>query len=197
MNAKLVASVAALSVTLVALADITGLTDLTDLNTQPAPILTNCDTSLGSANGAFNIKTATTQSIINSDGNKNRFGGMVTSSSSLWVQYTFATNTVVNAYRIWNQAANVSPVTRAPKDFYFDGSLDGKEWVRLDSRSNETNWKMGEPRVFEFPNKTAYKVYRMTFTANNGDKNGYVIIQELEYFCRPTDPNGGLVLRFR
>lgn len=187
MNAKRLLLILGLSATIVASASIEGLTDLTnDTANRGSVIGQNFDTgTFGSPSYAFNITTEATQASVNNDGTDRRFGGKATSSSPLRVKYTFTTNVVINAYRIWNQVANYSPDMHAPKVFYFEGSFDGSKWETLDDQSNQTGWKAGEPRVFEFSNKVAYKYYRMNFTANNGEADGYVIIQELEYFCRP------------
>ncbi len=187
MNAKQVLSAFALSATLVASADITGLTDLTDDTANCANISGNDKINSLETNGkgAFDLTEEATQAKINSNGDNNRLGLIYSETNPLWVTYEFETATIVNAYRIWNNTGNWANVNRAPKDFYLEGSLDGKTWTTLDSRTGETDWSIGEPRVFEFRNKTAYKHYRMTFTASNGDT--YIMIQELEYFCRPTD----------
>ena len=201
MNAKLLFSVLALSASLLASADITGLPDLTNDTTNRKSIDGNDNISDKKTygKGAFNITgdTAATQSDINNDLGANRLGGGGggNSENPLWVTYEFETNTVVNAYRIWNQGprGGYSQEARAPKDFYLEGSPDGSEWTMLNSQSNQTGWGVGEPRVFEFRNKTAYKFYRMTFTANVGGADAYIMIQELEYFCRPPLANSLIV----
>lgn len=187
MNAKQVLSALALSATLAASADITGLTDLTDDTANRANVSGNDKINSLETNGkgAFDIAEEATQAKINNNGDSNRLGLIYSETNPLWVTYEFKTATIVNAYRIWNNTGNWANVKRAPKDFYLEGSLDGNTWTTLDSRTGETDWSIGEPRVFEFRNKTAYTHYRMTFTASNGDS--YVMIQELEYFCRPTD----------
>ena len=190
---RCVFSALALSATLVASADITGLTDLTDDTANRANI--NGNDKINSletkGKGAFDLIEEATQAKINSNGDNNRLGLIYSETNPLWVTYEFKTATIVNAYRIWNNTGNWANVKRAPKDFYLEGSLDGNTWTPLDSRTGETDWSIGEPRVFEFRNKTAYTHYRMTFTASNGDQ--YIMIQELEYFCRPTFANSLVV----
>lgn len=184
MNMKQAFLPFALSAALVASADITGLPDLTDDLDNRTSVSGNDNINDKQSNGAyaFNISAAT-QTAVNKD--DSRFGGGGTSGNPLWVVYEFRTNTVVNAYRIWNQATGFFQKERSPKDFYFEGSPDGSAWVTLDNRTNQKAWSAGEPRVFEFDNRTAYKFYRMSFTANIGGADGYIMIQELEYFCRP------------
>ena len=187
MNAKRLFLVLSLFATLVASADITGLTDLMDdlANRTAYSGNDNINGKTTNGEGAFNLIGAT-QSTVNNDESKFRLGLKVTSSTPLKVDYQFQTDTVVNAYRIWNQGkTGYSQAERAPSAFYLEGTSDGLTWTTLDSRSGQTGWDIGEPRVFEFRNKTAYPYYRMTFTAGNGDKDGWVMIQELEYFCRP------------
>ncbi len=192
MNAKHLFLALSLFATLVASADITGLTDLTDdsENYKEKGSNHNIEGTTNAGDGAFNMKGEVTSTKITKDGTANRLARKVDSTNPLWVYYEFKTNTVVNAYRIWNQygTATYFPVERAPKDFYLEGGIINEgsvTWTMLDSRSDQTGWESGEPRVFEFRNKTPYKLYRMTFTAGNGDKQNYVMIQELEYFCRP------------
>ena len=189
MNAKQVLSALALSATLAASADITGLTDLTDVLNLSTSVSGNDDINNAKTNGkgAFNLQEEATKDKIENDKDSNRLGLKVTDSNPLWVTCEFETNTVVNAYRIWNNTGVWAKPERAPKDFYLEGSSDGKTWTTLDSQSDQTGWSVGEARVFEFRNTTAYKFYRMTFTAHNGDTGGWLMIQELEYFCRPTD----------
>ena len=186
LNARRIISALALSATLAASADITGLTDLTDDNDNRANVSGNDKINAleTKGTGAFNIQEEATQDKINNDGDSNRLGLQITDSNPLWVTYEFKEATVVNAYRIWNNTGDWAKSERAPKDFYLEGSSDGETWTTLDSRSDQTDWSVGEPRVFEFINKTAYNFYRMTFTAHNGDTGGWLMIQELEYFCR-------------
>ncbi len=187
LNARRIISALALSATLAASADITGLSDLTDVADNRASVDGNDyinDTSIKNGGGAFNIQEEATKDKVNNDGDSNRLGLKITDSNPLWVTYEFKEATVVNAYRIWPQTGQWANMARAPKDFYLEGSSDGKTWTTLDSQSGQTEWSKEEPRVFEFFNKIAYKFYRMTFTAHNGDKDGWLMIQELEYFCR-------------
>ena len=184
----------ALSAAFVAKADITGLTDLTDDLDNRAAISGNDNISGTKSNGAyaFNL-TGATQSSVNAD--LSRFGGQ---DHPLWVIYEFKTNTIVNAYRVWNQGSSKgsSQQARSPKSFQLEGSFDGETWITIDSHSNEKQWATGEARVFEFDNPIAYKFYRMSITARTSPataNDNYIIIQELEYFYRPVAADSILV----
>ncbi|XLQ20057.1 MAG: discoidin domain-containing protein [Candidatus Moraniibacteriota bacterium] len=74
-------------------------------------------------------------------------------------------------------------VTRAPKDWTFEGSNDANTWTALDVRSAEMGWIANEKRNYSgFINDTAYRYFRLNITANNGDAS-YTDISELEFFA--------------
>ena len=73
---------------------------------------------------------------------------------------------VSNAYSL--ATANDS-APRDPKSWIVEGSNDGTSWVRLDSRQDITWQSRYQRKVFDFPNTTPYKYYRMQILANSGD----------------------------
>ncbi|MGE5549486.1 MAG: discoidin domain-containing protein [Bacteroidota bacterium] len=58
---------------------------------------------------------------------------------------------------------------RDPKDWKFQGSNDGENWVTLDTRAGITFANRFERQEFTFKNSTAYKMYRLDVTANHDE----------------------------
>ena len=106
------------------------------------------------------------------------------------IDYNFGEPTLINAYRVFGNSEKTnkgvySAPQRQPKSFSFWGSVDGTDWVKLDERKNETAWRFGEMRQYEFANTTAYTHYRIAFYECNGPDastgESYVDFFKLEY----------------
>ncbi len=96
-----------------------------------------------------------------------------------WIQYHFGGIAwAVNQYTI--TSANDYPA-RDPKDWTFQGSNDGTNWITLDTRSNESFSSRYLKKTYTFTNDTAYKIYRFLVTANSGDP--YLQTAEIEMFA--------------
>ena len=69
-------------------------------------------------------------------------------------------------YTIKNDTGDLS---RAPKDWKFQGSTDNfsSSVVDLDTVTGETSWGASEIRLFSFTNTTAYRYYRLNFSASS------------------------------
>ena len=67
-----------------------------------------------------------------------------------------------------------------PKSWILEGSVDGKSWVVLDSRTDEVFQGRQLKRIFDFENTVCYTHFRLHITANNGGKN--TVITELQLF---------------
>lgn len=67
-----------------------------------------------------------------------------------------------------------------PKDWTFEGSMDGVNWTILDSITGEIDWGLAEKRSFEFENRNFYRFYRLFITATNGVNR--ITLQELEFY---------------
>lgn len=78
----------------------------------------------------------------------------------------------------WNVSNHINT---QPKDWSFEGSVDGENWTLLDVRTGETNWAQGEKRSYRLQNKNFYRFYRLNITDNNGSTS-YTAIQELEFY---------------
>lgn len=96
-----------------------------------------------------------------------------------WVQYDFNEEEayVIDNYTI--TSANDSP-NRTCRDWTLQGSNDGVNWSILDTQVNQDAWSTFEERSYSFINTTAYKMYRLNVTANNGD--GLMGFSEMELF---------------
>ncbi|HYH57316.1 MAG TPA: discoidin domain-containing protein, partial [Anseongella sp.] len=83
----------------------------------------------------------------------------------LWLQYEMNEPAVAGAYTV--TSANDAP-ERDPRDWSFQGSHDGEEWVTLDQRLGQVFEERYQTKVFRFNNDVAYKYYRINFTRNYG-----------------------------
>ncbi|MDH6674236.1 hypothetical protein M2277_004928 [Paenibacillus sp. LBL] len=125
-----------------------------------------------------------------------------TFSSGAWIQYKFDTSKKVEHYSIVsvNEALGAN---RAPKNWTFEASNDGANWVVLDSRTNITWSAAGIELLFNVTqNKGVYQYYKLVISANNGDSA--MEIAELRMFDIPygvrsltggvayADANGGM-----
>ena len=96
------------------------------------------------------------------------------------IVYDFQTPTFIDTYKIMlGTAVNTAP-KRAPKTIAFAGSNDGSTWTPLDSRPSETGWSASQERTYSFANERAYRYYRISFLANNGD-GGIIEFFRLQY----------------
>lgn len=92
---------------------------------------------------------------------------------------------IVRSY--WVTVNQVPEPTRAPKDWTFEGSNDNSSWTTLHTVTNQTGWDSGETRYFEPTDvSTAYRYFRINFTANNGDAT-YVQMAEIHMFTTALD----------
>lgn len=96
--------------------------------------------------------------------------------STGWISYEFKEPKVIGKYTIIS-LADTSQAS-APRDWTFEGSNDGTNWVVLDTQSNQINWEPKEKREFTFSNSSKYKIYRLNVSANNGSTN--LQIMEIE-----------------
>ena len=93
----------------------------------------------------------------------------------------------VDKYKIYFARPNhesTNDWSRGPKTWTFEGSNDGETWKELDTVGAEdgVSWltKNCSPKEFSFSNDTAYRFYRITFTASSDAT--YLELHQLEYF---------------
>jgi fibronectin type 3 domain-containing protein len=93
----------------------------------------------------------------------------LTSGNTGWLQYYFRgiAKTVV---RYDLSSANDVP-GRDPRDWQFQGSHDGTNWITLDTRTGEIFTARKQTRPYPISNNTGYEYWRLNITANNGDAN--------------------------
>ena len=100
----------------------------------------------------------------------------------LVVTYDFGEGTpaTVNEYNVHFSRAGVGYNARGPKTWTLEGSNDNSSWTGLDSKDNVSWSSGGIKKTFAFTNNTAYRYYRITFTASSD--GSYLELNQLEYF---------------
>ncbi|QSF43567.1 hypothetical protein [Paenibacillus tianjinensis] len=105
-------------------------------------------------------------------------GWMVTLSTGQWLSYEFPVAKIIYKYTIAPPNSS-GRETRCPKSWIFQGSNDGgSTWANVDTQTNVTGWAVGTKKEFTISTPNAYKKYRLSVSANNGDT--YVSIGQLE-----------------
>ncbi|MBQ8235593.1 MAG: GH92 family glycosyl hydrolase, partial [Clostridia bacterium] len=102
---------------------------------------------------------------------------MVCSGSTFTVSFALTSAQVVKGYSI--TSAN-DHLNRSPKKWNFYGSLDGKEWTKIDSQSSVEFADYFEEQIFGIANNTAYLYYKLEVTENGG--NAYTQFSELTLY---------------
>ena len=87
-------------------------------------------------------------------------------SNNAFIGYQFPSEVIVNYYAI--TSADDVP-DRDPKDWQFQGSTDGANWITLDQQNNHLFDDRFERRGFLFSNTTPYTYYRLFVNQNHGD----------------------------
>jgi hypothetical protein len=105
------------------------------------------------------------------DGSLTGFGWATNAAPTVgtpqWVRFQPTVPTVVTNYQIYPA---ITGTTRTPKDWTFQGSMDGSAWTTLDTRTGITSWpSLTIPNSYSFSNTTAWTYYRLLVTANNSD----------------------------
>ena len=103
----------------------------------------------------------------------------------LSVTYDFGEGTpkTVNKYKMYFGGVDYNEYNeRGPKEWTFEGSNDGVNWIPLHSKDDVT-WANGSsPKDFSFENNIAYRYYRITFIDSSDNDSGYLELNQLEYF---------------
>ncbi|VGO18383.1 discoidin domain-containing protein [Pontiella sulfatireligans] len=138
----------------------------------------------------FKINAAMTQAVVVASGENTpnetavkAFDGDVntkwlTFTNTAWIAYDYTSTNAAAMTQYSITSANDGDA-RDPKDWEFQGSNDGgMSWDTLDVRTNQDFTARFQTKTYPFSNSTAYKVYRLNITANNG--NAYTQLAELE-----------------
>ena len=192
------------SLTCTSLADSGTITSTSDDLTSPSGAVTWI-TKFGTENATQNglVRTGTNPNATTPANLFNDFNGeaapgsgenndskrllATTDNLPLAVTYDFGDGTPkkVNAYKMVAVRADHSTNNvRCPNTWTFEGSNGNDEWTPLHSADN-VSWKAGSsPKKFSFSNDTAYRYYRITFTASSDGvgSNKYLEVNQLEYF---------------
>jgi hypothetical protein len=98
---------------------------------------------------------------------------LATTSSPVYIGYDFKIGNVINSYSIsatmnykWN-----------PKDWKFQGSNDGTNWIDLHQVTGEVFTSLGQTKYYDFINETPYQKYRL-YVTNCDSANSYFGIGE-------------------
>lgn len=100
------------------------------------------------------------------------------SGSDVTVEYTI--NDALCAVNRYAIVSGTDDSSCDPKSWTLEGSVDGQNWVVLDSRTDEIFQGRQLKRIFDFENTTCYTHFRLHITANNGGKN--TVITEIQFF---------------
>ena len=170
-----------------------GTTDLTSPDTDGTHVTwsTNGGTAQNAqgGNGAnlFNNTSPSTDTDCRNDGKR-----IIVRKENLPLAVTYdfgeGNSRKVDKYKIYfarpNHESKSNDWSRGPKTWTFEGSNDGETWKGLDTVGAEdgVSWltKNCSPKEFSFSNDTAYRFYRITFTASSDAL--YLELHQLEYF---------------
>ncbi|MGO4730233.1 discoidin domain-containing protein [Paenibacillus sp. 2KB_22] len=90
----------------------------------------------------------------------------------------------ISLYKYVVRSNGTSHLNKLPKDWTFEGSNDGVNWVVLDTQANQTWTTQYTDKEYSLDRRFHYikfKMYRINWTANNGFAN-YTDINELKMF---------------
>lgn len=154
------------------------------------PTMTSNTSPSGVASASTSYSTTPAWKAFNNSnapdvGDGNPSGWTNNGGSSGWIQYQFPSKEVVNMYTITPYNLQSDPTLgerRSVKDWTFEGSNDGINFIILDTRTNVTDWVNSTKKKFEFKNYQPYLYYRLRFSSNNGD--AYTSIGEMEMMLK-------------
>ncbi|MFV3011828.1 discoidin domain-containing protein [Clostridium botulinum] len=88
-----------------------------------------------------------------------------------WIYYKFTDTKQIEKYTITSRnVINTGLPMGSPKNWTFEGSNNGIDWVILDTRMNEINWNNNEKREYYFKNNVKYLFYRLNISSSNNIK---------------------------
>jgi alpha-mannosidase len=115
----------------------------------------------------------------------------LTFTNTGWIQYDFAGTSAyaINQYTITSANDATSYSGRNPKNWTLQGSNDGSSWTAVDTRTNVSFTDNFQKLTFSCANTTAYQMYRLNITANNGGAE--IQLSEIEMFDNGATPTPG------
>lgn len=106
--------------------------------------------------------------------------GYLSNGQTGYLGYEFPKSIVLSKYSL-RSPSSAQYLNRMPRDWTFEGSNNGVDWITLDTRSNQSWGDVSLFKDYFFRNHKSYTQYRVCWTTNNGDIN-YTGIDELEMF---------------
>jgi hypothetical protein len=101
-----------------------------------------------------------------------------------WLQMDLGSASILGSYALSNVSAVGAPsASQMAKTWIMQGSNDGTTWTTVDTRASETGWSPAQSRTYTCATvTTAYRYFRITISANNGDTSN-VGISELSLYA--------------
>jgi hypothetical protein len=93
--------------------------------------------------------------------------------TSGWVSIDLKRGVKIFAYKVFNYDTTTPP--RMAKNWTFEGSNDGANWIVLDTQINQTAWNANEGRLYVLSTPSEYRFFRINISANNGDSTAVTI----------------------
>jgi len=141
---------------------------------NPVPKMTS-NTQPGGTVTASNGAASAWQVFDRAEGKVVLSGG-----ASGWVQYRFASAVVIDAYML--QAPNDnSQNDDMPWQWNIEASVDGLDWIILDTQDGQDTWASNEWRQYAFHNKTPFTHYRFSFSQGGGPEGDNSAIGQLVF----------------
>lgn len=132
------------------------------LSASPSGGTAEADSGIASASNAFDGNAATAWST---DG---------ATTGALTYRLPGAAAAIVTRYTVTSASGSAAA---DPRDWVFEGSYDGINWITLDTRTGQTFETRGQMRTYGFASTTAFPMYRLRVTANNGDASALQIAE--------------------
>ncbi|OXS74287.1 hypothetical protein B1B04_09170 [Lysinibacillus sp. KCTC 33748] len=156
-------------------------------NTLPAPLVASASSTHSDPYPAWK---AFNGAITDSSDAWISNGGYNANIGSEWIQIDYGVAKVVNTLFLTGRL--ISTIGYYPRKFEIVGSNDGKSFNTLHTVSNQTEWQLGEQKIFVFNNKQSFRYYRLNILEiNTEQKNAYVQIGDILFgYKGEFDQNG-------
>lgn len=146
-------------------------------NTTPSPYVASASSSYNSNYYPWRAFDGTTSSYC-----------WVTAAGQTtgWIALDLGTGNekYIVQYGITSRNEASSGSAASPRDWTFEGSNDGVNWVVLDTRANESGWAVNETRIYKVTTLPgSFRHYRLNISANNG--YSYLAVGEILLFVSP------------
>lgn len=153
---------------------------------QGKPLLLNAISSMTANSSLFGIANAISIDGSNYlpylafDNDPNTYWQTTPNTYPVWLSYQSFMPFISKGYSLtagpWGIGAN--GFAMLPKNWTFEGSNNGINWIILDTQTNQSSWTTSQKRIYSFNNTQAYSFYRLNISANNGKSK--IIVTNLE-----------------